>query len=110
MDGTIRQPAAQMQFLADVSQHLPRSRDGARYIVGVDFVGRQSAQCIKVEHPSHLYVTDNFIVTHNTGRGLMLARLAKATGQAKKPTFVVPKSVLANWVIPVFAGMMTYNN
>lgn len=33
-----------------------------------------------------------------TGRGLMLAKLAKVTGQAKKPTFVVPKSVLANWV------------
>lgn len=33
-----------------------------------------------------------------TGRGLMLARLAKVTGQAKRPTFVVPKSVLANWM------------
>lgn len=33
-----------------------------------------------------------------TVRGLMLARLAKMTGKAKKPTFVVPKSVLANWV------------
>jgi len=33
-----------------------------------------------------------------TGRGLMLAKLAKVTGQAKRPTFVVPKSVLANWV------------
>ena len=33
-----------------------------------------------------------------TGRGLMLARLAKVTGHAKKPTFVVPKSVLAKWV------------
>ena len=33
-----------------------------------------------------------------TLRGLMLARLAKMYGQAQKPTFVVPKSVLANWV------------
>ena len=31
-------------------------------------------------------------------RGLMLARLAKMSGKAQKPTFVVPKSVLANWV------------
>jgi phosphate starvation-inducible PhoH-like protein len=23
-------------------------------------------QCIKVEHPEHLYITDNYIVTHNT--------------------------------------------
>lgn len=33
-----------------------------------------------------------------TLRGLMLARLAKLNGKAQKPTFVVPKSVLANWV------------
>lgn len=33
-----------------------------------------------------------------TVRGLMLARMAKVNGTAKRPTFVVPKSVLANWV------------
>ncbi len=32
-----------------------------------------------------------------TVRGLMLARLLKTHGQAKKPVTVVPKSVLANW-------------
>lgn len=36
-----------------------------------------------------------------TLRGLMLARLAKMNGKAQKPTFVVPKSVLANWVAEV---------
>lgn len=36
-----------------------------------------------------------------TVRGLMLARMAKITGQAKKPIIVVPKSVLANWVAEV---------
>lgn len=29
--------------------------------------------------------------------GLLLARMAKVNGQAKRPTIVVPKSVLANW-------------
>ncbi|HEY0203324.1 MAG TPA: SNF2-related protein [Acetobacteraceae bacterium] len=33
-----------------------------------------------------------------TPRGLMLNRLLKATGSAKKPAIVVPKSVLANWL------------
>jgi len=32
-----------------------------------------------------------------TARGLMLAKLSKVNGTAKKPTIVVPKSVLANW-------------
>lgn len=34
-----------------------------------------------------------------TPRGLMLGALARAHGQATKPTYVVPKSVLANWVV-----------
>lgn len=33
-----------------------------------------------------------------TVRGLMLARMAKLNGTAKKPAFIVPKSVLANWM------------
>jgi PBSX family phage terminase large subunit len=37
-----------------------------RYIVSVDSLGQKEAQCIRVAHPSHLYVTDDFIVTHNT--------------------------------------------
>lgn len=75
------------------SKYLP-----VRYVEKVESVGMKPAQCIMVDHPSHLYVTDDFIVTHNTLRGLMLARLLKTNGQAKKPLIVVPKSVLANWV------------
>lgn len=33
-----------------------------------------------------------------TARGLILARLAKTTGRAKRPMIIVPKSVLANWL------------
>lgn len=37
-----------------------------RYIKSVEFVGRKQAQCIRVESSEHLYVTDDFVVTHNT--------------------------------------------
>ena len=37
-----------------------------RYITDVELIGKKEAQCIMVEHDSHLYVTDNYIVTHNT--------------------------------------------
>ncbi len=30
------------------------------------FVGEEECQCIYIDHPEHLYITDNFIVTHNT--------------------------------------------
>lgn len=32
----------------------------------IEHVGRKEAVCISVDHPDQLYVTDNFIVTHNT--------------------------------------------
>lgn len=37
-----------------------------RYIQGVEHVGRKPAQCIGVDSDNHLYVTDDFILTHNT--------------------------------------------
>lgn len=35
-------------------------------VVSVEAFGRGEAQCIYVDHPDHLYITDDFIVTHNT--------------------------------------------
>ena len=35
-------------------------------IENIEKIGNKYAQCISVEHPSHLYVTNDFIVTHNT--------------------------------------------
>jgi phosphate starvation-inducible PhoH-like protein len=35
-------------------------------IISIKKVGNEKVQCIKVDNPEHLYLTDNFIVTHNT--------------------------------------------
>jgi predicted ribonuclease YlaK len=35
-------------------------------IKSIELVGQKETQCIKIDHPDHLYITDNFIVTHNT--------------------------------------------
>lgn len=37
-----------------------------RYITNVELIGKKECQCILIDHPKHLYVTDNYIVTHNT--------------------------------------------
>jgi len=37
-----------------------------RYIVSAKLIGKKEAKCIKVEHDSHLYLTNDYIVTHNT--------------------------------------------
>jgi hypothetical protein len=38
----------------------------SRLIDSVEYIGDDEAQCIMVDHSSHTYVTDDFIVTHNT--------------------------------------------
>jgi superfamily II DNA or RNA helicase len=65
----------------------------SRAIVDVIAVGRKQAQCIAVDAPDGLYVTDHCIVTHNTAQiiALLLQRPAR-------PTLVVcPTSVVGNW-------------
>lgn len=42
------------------------SRNIRKYIDRVELIGEHEAQCIMVDSDSHLYVTDDFIVTHNT--------------------------------------------
>ena len=42
-------------------------------ITSIEEVGVKEAQCIQVAHPEHLYVTSDYIVTHNTIMGLAAA-------------------------------------
>jgi hypothetical protein len=37
-----------------------------RRIENIEYAGKREAQCIAVDHPNQLYITDDFIVTHNT--------------------------------------------
>lgn len=70
----------------------------SRTIFDVKPVGIKPAQCISVDAPDNLYVTDDCIITHNTSSSIGLALHLKESGRANKPAIVVPKSVLANWV------------
>ena len=59
--------------------------------------GIAPAQCISIDHPAHLYITDDYIVTHNTLTSLAAVQYAQSIGVKKKTFFVVPNSVLSNW-------------
>ncbi|MFF2193785.1 helicase-related protein [Streptomyces sp. NPDC058157] len=71
----------------------PKYNTFRRGIRAVEYVGVKPVQCIRVEHPSHAYVTDNFTVTHNTMVALraMLA-VVDSGGQA---AMLAPTEVLA---------------
>lgn len=56
-------------------EQLKNCPDLALDIVEVTYKGKFLAQCISVDHPDHLYVTNDFVVTHNTL--VSLAALAK---------------------------------
>lgn len=52
-----------------------------RGIAKITPIGKKAAQCIKVEAQDSLYVTDDFIVTHNTTTALIVAKyFRKVTG------------------------------
>jgi hypothetical protein len=69
-----------------------------RYIDAIDFVGMKEAQCISIDHPSHLYITDDYIVTHNTLTGILATVQQLQLGRAKRPLICVPKGVYKNWI------------
>ncbi len=48
------------------NRHNPNRQTVPSRITNVEYVSKKEVQCILIDHPEHLYVTDNFIVTHNT--------------------------------------------
>jgi hypothetical protein len=69
--------------------HLKRKQDRVHprprrrlYITGIEFIKRDSATCISVDAPNHLYICENFIPTHNTYSGL--AMLTEAANRVMK--------------------------
>ncbi len=61
--------------------YLSRKRDNyefkretiKRFITDIQFVGNEECQCIYIDDPSHLYITDNYVITHNTTFSRFLA-------------------------------------
>lgn len=72
-----------------------------RYIVSVESVGKKPAQCIQVADPSHLYVTDDFIVTHNTYTAIARIMERRRMGMSRKPMVVVPNHLIEQWASDV---------
>lgn len=58
---------------------IPHKRT-SNVIRSVEYVGEMECQCISVSHPSELYITDGFIVTHNTSLAIAFTLSAARYG------------------------------
>ena len=47
-----------------------------KFITDISYYGEEECQCIMVDNPEHLYVTDDYIVTHNTTLATKIANSA----------------------------------
>lgn len=88
-----------------------RTRGGAKMIVAISPVGRKPCQCIAVDAPDGLYVTNDFIVTHNTS--LAMNCIENVTVQQKLPAAVfsleMSKDQLAERALCSYAGVNFQN-
>lgn len=68
-----------------------------REIESIQQVEDQDSVCISVEAPDHLYVTRDYIVTHNTISGLLSLALAHEYGETVKALIIVPTISVKQW-------------
>lgn len=53
-----------------------------RFIESIEYSHKEECQCIMVGHPDQLYITDNYIVTHNSTLCLHACAFAQKKGKA----------------------------
>ena len=62
------------------ARRAPENNEVRLNIVSIESVGVKPVQCIAVTHPSKLYVTDDYVVTHNTSLAQWMAYHAAKAG------------------------------
>lgn len=72
-------------------------------ITSIALVGTEPVQCISVEHWEHLYVTDDFIVTHNTISGISVAE----TTECDATIVIAPNNAVDNVWAKTLEELMT---
>ena len=53
-------------LLRHKEKYNPQRKNVKRFIKSVEYIGSEECQCIMIDDPCHLYITDDYIITHNT--------------------------------------------
>lgn len=59
--------------------HMPEARYFKRWIDRIEPDGEEECMCISIEHPSHCYQANDFIVTHNSAQVCWVSQWAMCT-------------------------------
>lgn len=74
-------------------------------IESIEYIGEAETQCISIDHPDHLYVTDGFTVTHNTAMGLMaIAHFGVRAGLVMTSNYIEIWLKSIGWVLGLKKG------
>jgi len=68
----------------------PKKYKPKRFIKNIEKIGEKECQCIRVDNPTSLYVTDFFIVTHNTFSACYSALQLLSRGEIEKIILTKP--------------------
>jgi hypothetical protein len=68
-----------------------REHSPTNNIVDMRLVSKEPVKCILIDHPSHLYLTDGYVVTHNT---LMTASMSHLMEKHGRTIVIVPNKSL----------------
>ena len=49
-----------------VEKYNPKRADFKRFVTDIEYIGDEECQCIYISDECHLYITDDYIITHNT--------------------------------------------
>jgi len=72
----------------------PDRRNFGRAIASIEPDGKEHQQCIMVDSPDHLYVTDGYKLTHNTIQAIGVVNCCK---DIKRVLVLCPASLRLNW-------------
>ena len=75
----------------------PSKYPPTRYIESIEYSHDEDAQCIAVDAEDHLYVTDSYIVTHNTAQAIATLEYSSKTADVYPAVIVCPPTLVLNW-------------
>jgi hypothetical protein len=85
--------------------HAPTTYAPCRSIKSIERAGRENVTCIRVDSPDSLYVTDEFIVTHNTASAIGVVNLG--ADLFRKILIISPAGVKLGWYRELNAWLTT---